>query len=122
MEVITDKMSNMNFFDIDSICERIEKTKISYDIDEMTELQDAINTKNISISFLISTMDRYKRYVEEIGVWEVGDVSCLYIKDSIMMFLEESKKNVSKQNIIYRLQLMKYIDSEIMRLVNTYNE
>ena len=103
---------------IDFLCNELQKTSITIEENsELTELQNMVNLKTFGMDVLNKTVVRYNRYLEEIEVWEINDKCCLYIKDTIMLFLNESYKDISNQNIVYRLQLMRYIDSEIMNSI-----
>ena len=103
---------------IDFLCNELQKTSITIEENrELTELQNMVNLKTFGIDVLNKTVARYNRYLMEIEIWEINDKCCLYIKDTITLFLNESYKDISNQNIVYRLQLMKYIDSEIMNAI-----
>ena len=100
---------------IDFLCNEFGNANINIEQNcELTELQNMVNLKTFGIDVLNKTVIRYNRYLAEIETWEIHEKCCLYIKETIILFLNESSKDVSNQNIVYRLQLMKYIDSEIM--------
>jgi hypothetical protein len=129
MDIITEKMTNMNMSMcseddmIDFLCSGLQNTKLVYTnnmtIDEYRELEEAFRIQTMGKDILIKTVDRYTRYINEIEVWEIGDISCLYIKEYIELFIKESNNGFTNESTVRLLQLMKYIDSEIMRLLDT---
>jgi len=127
MDIITEKISNMSMCSeddmIDFLCSGLQNTTLTYTnnvtIDEYRELEEVFRMQTMSKDILANTNDRYTRYINEIEVWEIGDVSCLYIKEYIELFITESNKGFTTESTVRLLQIMKYIDSEIMRLLNT---
>ena len=104
---------------IDLICKNLANTSLDCkeeeekSIDEFSLLESSLKLKSIGISILKKTIERYERYLSEIDVWEVDDLSCYYIKDYIIKFLKD--KTLS---FVDKVSLMRYIDNEIFMVVN----
>jgi len=113
--------------DIDLLCSKLKNTSLSYienkntSIDEYKELQDTYNSTHFDLDLLNKSIDRYTRYINEITIWAVetdkGDIYCVHIKELILLFLNESMKEKTLQNLTNLFHLIKTIDFEIMKFL-----
>lgn len=108
--------------DIDLLCSKLKNTTLSYEktnIDEYKELKSTYNSSIFNLEFLKKSIDRYTRYINEISIWtietEKGDINCLHIKNLILLFLSESIKPKTLENLTNLFYLIKTIDSEIIK-------
>ena len=100
---------------IDSLCEDFEK--LSNNFNELDELKKFIECEFIDVNILNRAVERYKRYLDNIKVWEIRDTSCLYIRDGILLFINKMKENIYDESLV---NLMKSIDIEILSLINQH--
>lgn len=100
---------------IDSLCDDFKK--LSNYFDELEELQKFINYEFVDVNILNRTAQRYKRYLDNIKVWEIKDTSCVYIRDGILLFMNKIKENIYDESSV---NLMRSIDIEILSLLNQY--
>ena len=81
-------------------------------INEFKVLQDAHAIRNITPEILSQTDDRYRRYILMINDWsDRNNNDYSYVKNVIYEYLGSSEFETRKR-------LMKYIDSEIMMMMN----
>lgn len=100
---------------IDSLCDDFEK--LSNYFDELEELKKFIDYEFVDVNILNRTAQRYKRYLDNIKVWEIKDTSCVYIRDGILLFTNKIKQNMYDESLV---NLMRSIDVEILSLLNQY--
>lgn len=111
--------------DINLLCSKLKNIKLLHientNIDEYRELYTAYNTSISDINLLNKTINRYNRYIVQIKIWKVesnnGDICCLYIKELILLFLNETIKERTLQNFNYLIYLTEIIDSEIIKIL-----
>lgn len=100
--------------DIDNLCEKLSNSILEYD--ERNELIEFANLKIISEADLIATDDRYSRYLRGVSIWEVNGKSYEYIRDNIKLYLN-TQTNAS--TIIYKLNMMRNIDGELKKMIDS---
>jgi len=86
------------------------------DIDEYACLQEWSRKRNLTIADLRQCDERYWRYLYRISVWkdeEGNDYS--YVRDKVYDFVR--MENI-ESNIQEKFKRMKYIDGEIMLMMN----
>lgn len=101
-------------FDIDNICQNLSKTQLEYD--ERNELIESTNIKIIDEAVLFATDDRYSRYLRGVSIWEVNGKSYEYIRDNIKLYLSIK---IDASTFSYKLQLMRNIDSELKKMIDS---
>ena len=83
--------------------------------DEAAIVEQCYKKKNFDIVDLYEIDERYNRYLREIVCWKVGETDYSYIQSKIYEF-------VNIQNNAFtmplKIKLMRYIDGEIMMLIN----
>uniref|UniRef100_A0A6C0JPN1 Uncharacterized protein n=1 Tax=viral metagenome TaxID=1070528 RepID=A0A6C0JPN1_9ZZZZ len=85
-------------------------------LDEFNILQDAYNKKNITLSDIDQTESRYRRYIIKINDWsDRNDNDYSYVKVCIQEFLKLAN---TQQNFENKKNMIKYIDGEIMMMIN----
>ena len=81
-------------------------------INEFDLLQEAHSIRNITPEILAQTDERYRRYILTINDWsDRNNNDYSYVKDIIYEFLGTSEFETRKR-------LMKFIDTEIMMMIN----
>ena len=81
-------------------------------INEFDLLQEAHSIRNITPEILSASDDRYRRYILTINDWsDRNDNDYSYVKNVIYEYLGSSSFETRKR-------LMKYIDTEIMMMIN----
>lgn len=86
------------------------------EIDEYACLQEWSRKRNLTISDLRQCDERYWRYLYRISVWkdeEGNDYS--YVRDKVYDFVRMEN---NESNIQEKFKRMKYIDGEIMLMMN----
>ena len=85
-------------------------------LDEYNILQTAYNNKNITLSDIDQSEYRYRRYIIKINDWsDRNDNDYSYVKVCIQEFL---KVQNTQLNFVNKKNMMKYIDGEIMMMIN----
>jgi hypothetical protein len=85
-------------------------------IDEYNILQTSYNNKNITLSDIGESEYRYRRYIIKINDWsDRNDNDYSYVKVCIQEFLKVTN---TRQNFENKKNMMKYIDGEIMMMIN----
>lgn len=102
---------------IDIICNSMASATLNSEpeeFDEMSLLEDALRLQKAGVSVVKKTVERYKRYINEIVIWEANDMCCLYIRDMILTFL-----NDKSLKLVDKVKLMRIIDGEIYTIANS---
>ena len=102
--------------DIDMLCDKISSSEIEYD--EFQELEECLSIKSAGRKVLLKTQERYERYISGIEIWEIDDISYYHIKDNIVEYLSIPLSN--KEYLIMKLKLMRKIDKQIMKMIQTH--
>ena len=85
-------------------------------IDEIDELNYSNTIKKFGeIRLIINATDRYNRYLSNIDIWIVGDISYDYIHDNINTYL--SITNIP-ENIQTKIKWIEIIDNQIKVAIN----
>ena len=85
-------------------------------LDEYNILQNCYNNKNITLSDIDSSEYRYRRYIIKINDWsDRNDNDYSYVKVCIQEFLKVTN---TQNNFEKKKNMMKYIDGEIMMMIN----
>jgi hypothetical protein len=85
-------------------------------LDEFNILQDAYNKKNVTLSDIDQSESRYRRYIIKINDWsDRNDNDYSYVKVCIQEFLKVQNTQPNFEN---KKNMMKYIDGEIMMMIN----
>lgn len=85
-------------------------------LDEYNILQTSYSNKNITLSDIGESEYRYRRYIIKINDWsDRNDNDYSYVKVCIQEFLKV--KNI-QSNFENKKNMMKYIDGEIMMMIN----
>lgn len=85
-------------------------------IDEIDELNYSNTIKKFGeIRLIINATDRYNRYLSNIDIWIVGDISYDYIHDNINTYL--SIPNIP-ENIQTKIKWIEIIDNQIKVAIN----
>lgn len=100
MNELTESLKNNYIDDMSDLCKRVNVAKINYN--EYKELKENIELKSIK-----DTDERYIRYIKYIPEWDDYE----YILYNINMYLQLNDNNK-------KLQLMKIIDEEILKVVD----
>jgi hypothetical protein len=85
---------------------------------EYKELKKSLSIKHFDKNVLEKTKIRYNRYISNIDIWEIDNISFYHIKDDIMMFLNIPTLNI--ESMKYKLKLMRKIDKELVYMIKTY--
>jgi hypothetical protein len=92
--------------------EEIVDVEVILPINEFDLLQEAHSIRNITPEILSASDDRYRRYILTINDWsDRNDNDYSYVKNVIYEYLGSSSFETRKR-------LMKYIDTEIMMMIN----
>ena len=86
------------------------------DIDEYACLQEWSRKRSLTVSELRQCDERYWRYLYRISVWkdeEGNDYS--YVREKVYDFVRMEN---NERNIQEKFKMMKYIDGEIMLMMN----
>ena len=102
--------------DIDMLCDKISSSEIEYD--EIQELEECLSIKSAGRKVLLKTQERYEIYISGIEIWEIDDISYYHIKDNIVEYLSIPLSN--KEYLIMKLKLMRKIDKQIMKMIQTH--
>lgn len=82
---------------------------------EYSELNHNVNLKSAGFSELELTRERYIRYINEITIWVAKDIDCLYIRDMILKFIQETSNiDKSEKFLTKYLKIMKKIDKKLI--------
>ena len=85
-------------------------------LDEFNILQTAYNKKNITLSDIAESESRYRRYIIKINDWsDRNDNDYSYVKICVQEFLKVPN---TQENFERKKNMMKYIDGEIMLMIN----
>ena len=85
-------------------------------LDEFNILQEAYNKKNINLSDIDQSEIRYRRYIIKINDWsDRYDNDYNYVKACVQEFLKIPN---TQQNFENKKNMIKYIDGEIMMMMN----
>ena len=85
-------------------------------LDEFNILQNAYNKKNITDDDIDQAEIRYRRYIIKINDWtDRNDNDYSYVKLGVQAFLKLENTPV---NFETKKNMMKYIDGEIMMMIN----
>ena len=98
------------------LCDKISSSEIEYD--EFQELEECLSIKSAGRKVLLKTQERYERYISGIEIWEIDDISYYHIKDNIVEYLSIPLSN--KEYLIMKLKLMRKIDKQIMKMIQTH--
>ena len=77
--------------DLDSLCDILNISNIEYD--EFKELENTYNNPQVKLTI---TIERYERYIKNIDIWVINNISYLYIKDLILDFLNNPSYEKSR--------------------------
>jgi hypothetical protein len=92
--------------------EEILDVEVILPINEFAILQEAHSIRNITPEILSASDDRYRRYILTINDWsDRNDNDYSYVKNVIYEYLGSNVFETRKR-------LMKYIDTEIMMMIN----
>ena len=92
--------------------DEIVDVEVILPINEFDLLQEAHSIRNITPEILAASDERYRRYILTINDWsDRNDNDYSYVKNVIYEFLGTSVFETRKR-------LMKYIDTEIMMMIN----
>jgi hypothetical protein len=92
--------------------EEVVDVEVILPINEFKVLQDAHAIRVITPEILLQSDDRYRRYILTINDWtDRNDNDYSYVKNVIYEYLGSSSFETRKR-------LMKYIDTEIMMMIN----
>jgi hypothetical protein len=92
--------------------DEIVDVEVILPINEFDLLQEAHSIRNITPEILAASDDRYRRYILTINDWsDRNDNDYSYVKNVIYEYLGTSVFETRKR-------LMKYIDTEIMMMIN----
>jgi len=92
--------------------DEIVDVEVILPINEFDLLQEAHSIRNITPEILAQTDERYRRYILTINDWsDRNDNDYSYVKNVIYEYLGTSVFETRKR-------LMKYIDTEIMMMIN----
>ena len=107
MNNLCSKMANANIG-----MDEVVDVEVMLPIDEFKVLQDAHSIRVITPDILLKTDDRYRRYMLMINDWtDRNNNDYSYVKNVIYEYLGSSSFDTRKR-------LMKYIDTEIMMMIN----
>jgi hypothetical protein len=85
-------------------------------LDEFNILQSAYNKKHITLFDMDQSEIRYRRYMIKINDWsDRNDNDYSYVKICIQEFLKVPN---TQENFERKKNMMKYIDGEIMMMIN----
>jgi hypothetical protein len=100
-------------FDMDELVMDFEQIM---PLDEYSILEKSYNNKNITFLDIEQSEHRYRRYIIKINDWsDRNDNDYSYIKVCIQEFLKITN---TQNNFENKKNIMKYIDGEIMMMIN----
>ena len=96
----------------EGMSDEIVDVEVILPLNEFDILQEAHSIRNITPEILSASDDRYRRYILTINDWsDRNDNDYSYVKNVIYEYLGSSSFETRKR-------LMKYIDTEIMMMIN----
>ena len=106
--------------DMDILCKQILNIEVSEcdEFSEYKELQKSLLIRHFNKDVLEKTKIRYNKYISNIDIWEINNISFYHIRDDIMIFLNIPTLNI--ESMKYKLKLMRKIDSELIHMIKTY--
>lgn len=106
--------------EMDILCKQVLNLEVSEcsEFSEYKELKKSLSIKQFNKDVLEKTKIRYNRYISNIDIWEIDNISFYHIKDDIMMFLNIPILNF--ESMKYKLKLMRKIDKELVHMIKTY--
>jgi len=111
--------------EMDILCKQILNIEVSecnefeeYEFKEFKELKKSLSIRHFNKDVLEKTKIRYNRYISNIDIWEINNISFYHIRDNIMIFLNIPTLNI--ESMKYKLKLMRKIDSELVHMIKTY--
>jgi hypothetical protein len=84
-------------------------------MDEASIVEKCYKKKKFDVVDLYEIDERYNRYLREIICWKVNDTDYTYIQSKIYECINIPNNDF---NLNYKIKLMRYIDGEIMMLIN----
>lgn len=122
IDIVCSKISNHMVLEmnIESLCDDMSNINIKYN--EFNELKEAINIVQTvdycsdKARYIVEkTQERYIRYLKHVKVWKHDCESCHYLRDKIIKFINIPIVNF--ESIYIKIDLMKYIDLDIMKII-----